>query len=396
MNNIAPNKYFRLFYFISYLSFAFVMTNYTPFLSGLGYDEMQRGILLSSYAITTILFQVIFGVISDIKQSVKRIIIISIGLYTLTACLLYNQTEKLLGLHILLIALSGGLLNANCGMFDTWVINISEEYKKSLSFIKAFGSIGWALGSVGASYIISIISYKGMALALLALSVLMFFNMKILPDIDKVEKKKKVSLGEILKIFSNKKYTLLVFILLLMYSVVVANNCTVVDKLIKLGASRGEISLKWFTQSLVEIPTYIMGGIILKRFNSYNILKISCLAITIQFILFSICNNVRDMIILNIFQLFSTPLILISSKKIIDEISDKNIKGSSQLIAMSIFTGLSSMIVPAIAGTLTMKVGIDLTLLLEGLLGVIAFALIYVLQFSTNFLDPWGPKNWKF
>lgn len=127
-----------------------------------------------------------------------------------------------------------------------------------------------------------------------------------------------------------------------------------------------------------------MGGIILKRFNSYNILKISCLAITIQFILFSVSNNVRDMIILNIFQLFSTPLILISSKKIIDEISDKNIKGSSQLIAMSIFTGLSSMIVPAIAGTLTMKVGIDLTLLLEGLLGVIAFVLIYVLKKINN------------
>ncbi|MPN64687.1 hypothetical protein SDC9_212463 [bioreactor metagenome] len=90
------------------------------------------------------------------------------------------------------------------------------------------------------------------------------------------------------------------------------------------------------------------------------------------------------MIILNIFQLFSTPLILISSKKIIDEISDKNIKGSSQLIAMSIFTGLSSMIVPAIAGTLTMKVGIDLTLLLEGLLGVIAFGLIYVLKKINN------------
>lgn len=44
----------------------------------------------------------------------------------------------------------------------------------------------------------------------------------------------------------------------------------------------------------------------------------------------------------------------------------------------------SSMIVPAIAGTLTMKVGIDLTLLLEGLLGVIAFVLIYVLKKINN------------
>lgn len=162
---------------------------------------------------------------------------------------------------------------------------------------------------------------------------------------------------------------------------VVANNCTVIDKMIALNATNSQISLKWSLQSLLEIPTYLAGSYLLKKYSSLNLLKLSAIMITIQFLLFALTNDSNIIIILCVFQVFSTPLILITSKRLIFEVSPKKLRSSSQLIALSIFMGGSSLIIPTVAGFLSVNIGYNYTLMVLSLFGCLAYGLIVSLNY---------------
>lgn len=371
---------FIFFYFLSYVSFGIVMSNFTPFLSFLGYDAMQRGMLLSSYAITTILFQIFFGVLADRYQTMKKIVIVSIACFAICSTFLFFQTGMLFSLHMLMVALSGGLLNTLCGLYDTWVLSTSQQIANRLSFIKAFGSIGWAIGSVLASYFILLFSYQGMAISIFMILLLAVWNMKMIPDIAKIERKQKTSFADVLTLVKDKRYCLLVVILFLLYSMIVANNCTVIDKMLTLGASQSDISWKWSLQSLLEIPTYVLGARLLHRYQHTSLLQFSALMLIVQFLLFAMADTIWMMIACSVFQLFSTPLLMITSKALIQTISKPELRGSSQLVALSMFTGLSSLCIPTLAGSLFMLVGVDTTLVMVCGLGVIAFVLLIYLK----------------
>lgn len=377
----SRRKYsFLILYFISYMSFSFCMTKFTPYLSSLGYDAMYRGIIISGYAITTIVFQLLFGFLSDRFQSVKKIILVAVTGLGLSSVLLFQNGLGMFAAQLLLISLSGGLVNSLCGMYDTWVLGVDHEMQKSLSFIKAFGSVGWALGSVIASQIIAKFMYSGLGVSVLILAGLSILNVVLLPDIQSVERKEKIKLQDVLQLFHIPGYTLLVFILFLMYAVVVANSCTVIDKMIALKATDFEISLKFAFGSLLEIPTYLAGAYLLKKFKAIHLLHFSAAMMTIQFMLFALANQAGAMIIISLLQIFSTPIILIASKMIILEISPDYLRNSSQLIALSIFMGVSSLMIPSIAGFFGVRVGFNITLAGVAMLGVLSFVLIFWLK----------------
>ncbi len=372
--------HFVVFYILSYGIFSFSSTKFTPYLSELGYSAFQRGVILSGYAAATIILQLLFGILSDRYQTMKKIIIICLCIYGISSAILFSTQNAAIAVYFVLVSLSGGLLNSCCGLYDTWVLGCHEEIRKSLSFIKAFGSIGWAIGSMAASLIISLSSYRGLGISIIVITILSLLNLTVLPDIDQVKGTNKLSVDDFKQLMENKQYVLLIIILFLMYSMVIANNCTVIDKMINLHASDAQISMKWSLQSLLEIPTYLAGAYLLAKFSGLKLLRLSSVMLIFQFVLFAWAKSPTIIIVASVLQLFSTPIILVASKILILEIAPDKLKNSSQLIALSIFTGGSSMLIPTVAGFLSERIGFNLTLSGVALLGVCAFLLTYPLK----------------
>lgn len=377
---------FILLNVFTYIAFSFAMTQFTPFLSKLGYDSMERGLLLSSFAVMTIILQMLFGFLSDKYRTVKKLMIVVLVIYAMSAYIFFTKEVQNFTYHIIAIAISGGLLNTSCGLSDTWILASNEYLRKRLSFIKAFGSIGWAVGSVILPTIIYKFGYKGVSNSILILCILSLSLIYLIQDVHKIhnENIEKVTVDDIKGLIFNKKYSLLVFILFLMYCVVVTNNITVVDKMLELGASDLQIGYKWSIQSLIEIPTYIFGSYFLRRFNHYFLLKVSAVALTIQFVLFGLCSSVIGIVILSGFQILTTPLLLITSKTLIFQLSSEKMRSTGQLYAMSIFAGVSSLVVPVCAGMITRNFNVNVTLLIAASLSAIACALIDILRKYTD------------
>lgn len=72
MINKAIKFKFIIFYFSHILFLPLLQQNSHLSYQKLGYSAFERGIILSSYAITNILFQLLFGVLADKYQTMKN------------------------------------------------------------------------------------------------------------------------------------------------------------------------------------------------------------------------------------------------------------------------------------------------------------------------------------
>lgn len=382
---MSERKRFISLYILMYMAFSFGLTQFTPYLSKIGYDEFERGILLSSYAVTTIFLQMIIGFYADKFQTIKRFVFLLLLFYLISTCCFYFISTPLFLLHLLLLAISGSLINTITGLSDTWILKGSEEVRVNFSFIKAFGSIGWASGSLLLSILIGTSGYTGLSLGIFGLVVASMLVVFFLKDIEKIVTKhtEKVQLKDFKSVILNQNYRWLIIILFLLYSAIIANNITVVDKMITLGATDLQIGYKWSIQSLFEIPAYLFGARLFNKWSNFTLLKITACVLSLQFILFALSGSSWVIIGLSALQFFTTPLLMISSKQLIFSMTDERMQSTGQLFALSIFTGLSSLVVPVLAGYVTKAFNVDITLFIVGIVPIIALWMTAKLQLMT-------------
>lgn len=378
MNHLKQYYPYIAIYFISYISFSFQSTNFTPFMSSIGYDAMERGAILSGIAVVSLIIQFTVGILSDKLQTVKNIVVMGLISFAFISLFSFQESISYFIIQFIIISFSGGIINSLCGLYDTWLMGINDESRDALSFIKAFGSIGWAIGSILSTYLILYFYNSGLRVSIVLLIVASLYLMRHTKDVKKVdmiEVADVVSDNALSQLFKNKRYLLLIGILILNYSLIVANSGVVIDKMLSLGASNVQISLKWSLGSIVEIPTFIVGSLLLRNIRSIRLLQLSIIAATLQFILFTIAKTSSQIIMITALQLLTTPLVMIASKMLIYEITPRSLANSGQMIALSLFTGIPSLLVPILAGTSSVTFGINQTLLILAVLGVVAFIL---------------------
>ena len=373
---------FCIIYFLAYGIIALGYTQYVPYLSSIGYNPMERGILISSYAITTIAFQLIFGILSDKYKTVKKLCIIAVVAFAIFTYLFYSLETKMFILHMILIAMSAGLANLNFGYFDNWLFTFGEKARNQFSFIRAFGSIGWAVASIVIAKLLNMFGYKGLGLTIVLLTIIMLGVMFLVSEGSKsIEKKsEKITATDMKELLSNKKYILVIVILFFIYCANNSNATTIVDKMLELGATNSQIGYKWTISGLVEIPVYIYGSFFLRKFGAYKLLCISAFAIMLQFILFGMSNSIITMILLSGFQIITGPMMMLASRMLIFEFSSEKLKSTGLLLALSIYSGLSALLMPSIGGTITNYYNVNTTIFIVAIIAGMGFLLSIVLN----------------
>ncbi|MEG1254916.1 MFS transporter [Clostridium sp.] len=371
-------------YILSYLAYSLGLTQFVPYLTSLGYSPVERGILLSSIAVVTIIVQLIFGYISDKYKTVKKLYIIVLIFFAIATYLFYSLEVKYFIFHLLLIALSGGFFNLAMGMGDNWILETNDHMRQMYSAIRAFGSLGWALGSTLVAYVINLYGYYGISVTVMFITVIVLGCCLFLDDASKRYDKNinPVTKADVIELCKNKSYLLVVIILFLLTCVNTFNTYTTVDKLIFLGGSNKDVGIMWTIKGLVEIPMFFAGTLILRKFKASGILMISAVMFTIQFILFGFATSINTVIILSAMQVVTYPLLLISSKVLIDNLSSEFCKSTGQLVAMSVYNGVSALIIPYLSGVLTERVNVNFTLFFAAGLGVVAFLLTFLIKKS--------------
>lgn len=367
---------FIMIYIISYLAFAFGTVQIVPYLTSIGYSPVERGILISSIALVTIIVQLIFGYLSDKYKTVKKLFILIMIVFAAASFIFYSLDSREFTLHLILVALCGGFSNLGMGLQDNWVLETDDKTRDLFSIIRAFGSFGWAIGGIILGYIIKWFGYKSLSVTVLFFTVLTLGCCIFTEDAAKSNDiTNNITKSDIIDLLKNKSYILVIIILFLLSCIQMFNSYTLIDKIMILGGTSKDVGITATIKGLVEVPMFFAGPMLLKKYKAKVLLILSAVAYTIQFILFGFATTVTGLLWLIGLQMITNPCLIIASKVMIDELTTDACKSTGQLIAMSIYTGGASLLIPYVSGVITQWKNVNFTLFFAASLGIIALML---------------------
>lgn len=386
MSNKKQVAKFSILFVIIYIFAALILTSFVPYLTGIGYNALERGILLSTYGVVGIFLQIIFGFLSDKYHTIKRFTILALIMLSASGFLMFILGTKLFIYHLITIAIAGSFTGLNISLNDNWVLEFSDNTREKYSFIRMFGSLGFGIGSLITSSVVLKFGYSGLAYSIVILWLLAICIMMSIPDAQKSSDSaiSKLKLSDVKILFKNDKYRLLILIMICLFCLNTANLIVAVDKMMDLGATAKEVGYKFSITGLIELPLYFSGVYFTRRLKEYRLLIIAAVTLTVQFFLFAVATTPMQIVFISGLQFIHGPFINMAAKGLIYKYSDDKLKSTGQLVAVSIYGGISGLMVPVIAGAVTDRFNVNTTLYGTALIGIIGVVLSCILYKKGN------------
>lgn len=354
---------FMSIFLVAYMAYAVSYTMLLPYLASLGYTSSERGLILSGTAVIAMIGQFLFGFLCDKYKTVKKMYVLTTILFIILVYLAYSVTQAAFFFHLITISLMGGFFRIVVGLLDSWTIERDPVLQKNYGVIRAFGSIGWIIGSPLTVMILNRSGYGSFALWVAVLSILTLIIGSTLGDAQKVVHQAPIKLSDIKLLLRKKQYLVLVSILIIINITLYADAYTIVDKILKLGGTNADISNKWVIQALCELPLFFFGSLVYKRFSAKTLLMVGIFMFGVRFLLSAFATSAVQLVWIALTQLVTFPFILLSSKMLINDESPGHLKSTGQLLGLALYTGLSALVSPLISGFLVDAIGTDNTLL---------------------------------
>lgn len=349
-----------------------VNTQMIPYLSKIGYSLMQRGYILAGSAIVAIAGQFIFGYICDRYKKIRPFFLIAYILLTISSFAMFLVEKDWFFYHLFSVSFMGGLVKVIMGLDETWMLEVDEDnYGK----LRASGAIGLTIGSPIAGILIHQFSYQILVFVFGGIAFLLLFLISKSKDAIKGEKET-IHFSNIQQLIKNSSYCTLVLIFLFVYMIGTADQYVVIDKMLSIGAGNGEVGIKWAVQSFMEVPLFLFASKILKKWKPETLLLLGTLMYSVKFFLYGFLWEPWMLIATASLQLVTLPIIMLSSKVLIKEVTPKSLCSSAQMFAMAIFIGVSGLFTPLITSFLSKQYGYNSTLYMVAGFAIVPFLII--------------------
>lgn len=364
-----------LVFMVAYIGYTIPFTQIIPFLTASGYTASERGLILAGMSLVGIFGQFIFGFLCDKYRTVKKFYYGALIAFVVFSWTTYATTGNMLYYHLVTVAFTGGLFQIVVGLLDAWTLESDPYLVLHYGKIRAFGALGWAIGSPMTALIVNRFGYDRLGLANLVITLITFAVSWTLKDAVKVTHKSGIHWDDVKLLVRRKEYLVLVAILLMINIVASADMYTVIDKILLLGGTNGDVSLKWSFQAIVELPLFFLGARLLVKFGGKKLLLFATAMYFIRFFGYAWASTPALLIAFSGFQMVTFPLINVSSKVLIAGESPDHLRSTGLLFATSMSFSLASLIAPITFGFLVQTFGTNATLIGIALSTTIPFAL---------------------
>lgn len=325
----------NIFYFVVYGSIACYYPFLTVYFNEKGLSYSQIGILFALNSITAVVFQPLWGIITDEYSSKKVTIFFSMIISSLLAfTFIFANRFGTVFLAILFFMIFESPI---CSISDAYCYEIIDK-NKNLQYgrIRLMGSIGYALTALFLGIIIKITNINS--------SFFGYFIMIAIGIItlNKIKYKGKsnnngISFNDIFKIIKNKKFILITLSALVANIAMGANGNYLAILIQKTGGNVSNLGMLWFIIAMSELPVFFFGAKIIKKNGVIDIYLLSIVLYIIRFVIDSFCPNYQLVLLTQIMQSVTYPLYLIATLQYIQDI----VPASARTTAITAFTAFS-------------------------------------------------------
>ena len=402
------NKNYWVFSLYFFLYF-FIMGAYVPFfpvwLKMIGLDQASTGYVFSFISLFALVFQPIFGLISDKLGLKKHLLWIITLLLVLFGPFFIFVFGPLLKFNVTLGAIVGGfylgmVFSGGAPSIEALVEKISRRSGFEFGRSRMFGCFGWA---ICASFVGIMISKNvnavywlcsGFALILLVLVKIADPAKTSTTDVIEqmgLNKPEPFNLKQALDLLRMRKTWFF-----MLYIVGVACTYDVFDQQFAnfftsffSSEQVGREAFGYVTTlgEFLNATVMFFAPIIVMKIGSKNTLLIAGIIMSIRITGSAFASTAVEVIILKTLHMFEAPLLLVGAFKYITTHFPIRLSATVYLIAFCFAKQLSIMFMSSFAGLMYVKIGFDGTYLV---LGFIAFSFTLLSSFTLSGRGPWN------
>jgi PPP family 3-phenylpropionic acid transporter len=373
----VKNK-FKAFYFILFLSFGIIGPYRALYLSQKGFSGTQIGLLIGIVPILSIVFQPIWGALSDLLHTRRMILIIGclgvslsmvgVGLgTTFTANFIYFT------LFSIFITPIGPIATA-------FVLDYLDEIEKpdGLSMIRLWGSIGFSVSSLVLGSILMDQRLELFPWLLVGVYILLGAVSLTIPESKTDISQSDIKLRELFQLSKNTAFMIfLAGMVFIGATLLIANNFQTTF-LLSINASSLLIGVIVALPALLEIPMLIITPALLKKFRLRQLIIAGAVLMPIRWGLFYMIQNPGWMIPAQLLNGVATISIDIAGVSYID----KSIPSKWRATGQGLYTTAAFAIGPGIgnfvAGNILDKFNVRAIWVFNLALGVVGLVLVFI------------------
>ena len=362
---------YLLLFFALAISYSLLVT----FLTSLGYTATERSVFFVGDALFGMMAQVGLGYLCDRFGKVKPFIYGCFALYVACTYLLYGTVAKSFFMHLILVMIVGGMMRITNGLMDSFTMEQSEEFKENYGVIRLFGSIGWALGSPVAAMIVTRYGYPALGTGFFAVAAVMLLLVLAVSDVHVKRGNETISLENVRDLFRNRGYLVVIIILFVLFCVDTTQSYTVIDKMMYLNGTEQDVGNYWAVAAMLELPMFFLGGRLIKKYGAMKLCAMAAIVYATRYVIYALATRIIHVFIAGVLQAITYPVLMVTSKVLVDEQSPDNMKISGQQVGLSVYGSGSALVSPLVCGILTDNIGVNNTLLLIALTALVGFVL---------------------
>lgn len=343
----------RLFNFSFFSMFSIFLSFLPLYLSGEGLSQAQIGAILGLGGIVSVFTQPLWGLISDYKKTIKKVLLLIIGVSVAAGFCLFQASAPVM---IVLLVM---MMYIFCMPTDPLIesLNYQSAERKGIPYgsIKMFGALGYATASLIIGYVTDSLGMASIAYLFLGYGFVTFMLGFTLQDVKAANKPLRIKeLGGFLSQRSTVGFLLLVLVMAVPHR---ANDTYIGLYIAEIGGSMKQVGYAWFIMTLAEVLFFAVVHRLLKPGRELRLIAAAGLVYTLRFLLTAVMHQPVAAVLLQALQGPTFVVFYTAAVQYLYTIIPEEFKATGQTILAVMFFGISGIVSSFVGGYLFEKLG---------------------------------------
>ncbi|MDF2922868.1 MAG: transporter [Paenibacillaceae bacterium] len=330
----------KSFSFSYFMTMALVISFFPLYYDSLGFSKLQIGSLYSIGPAVGIVSNLVWGLLSDRFQTLKKTIIAVLFGQLVMVLLLFNTDVY----SIMFVIVTGFYffqtpLN---GLNDSQILLHVKETGKSYASFRMWGSMGFAIAAVLCGVVLTQLGIGilgGLAIGSVSLSLILSFCLK-----DRKAGMKKMELGGVWKVVLRGRFLWFLVLVLVMSVSHRANDGFLSTYMKELGATRDLVGYAWMTSALSEVPILFYLSKYGHKYRELPLLGVACAVYFLRFLLMSVVDGPWWVIPIQTLHSLSFGIFLVTAFRYLQQLVPDEYRATGQAVFNMTWSGCAGLI----------------------------------------------------
>ncbi|MDR5002264.1 MFS transporter [Brevibacillus parabrevis] len=361
------------FFYFSLLS---IFISFLPvYLSFRGVTPAQIGVLIGAGSFIGILSQPFWGMVSDRTKTIKRVILVTLGLSIVSGIALFTTTP-FFALFLLVGAMYFFLLPTD-PLTESLNYRMAEQHRTSFGSIRTFGAVGYATASLFIGWTLDRLGMEQLVWLFVGYGVLAYLCALAMKDAP--ASSKPLSWPELKRFFLYPK-TQRFFLLVLIAATPHRTNDSFLGVYVQsLGGTTGDVGQAWFLAAVSEVAFFAISARILARWSEIRLIMLASALYAIRYVLCALAPSPEWVVYLQLTQGVTFVIFYTATIQYLYKIIPEEWRATGQTVLAVLFFGISGIIGSLLGGWLFQQSGGAALYWAMGICSAVAFAYSLVL-----------------